>query len=1080
MKFKQEKISIEEFYCGHVHSKNLIIDKCKLKYISKKWAYIIHNLLKLLNPTGIKFSLLLKSFRSIFKSNCCKNKRPCKISNCKNTMNFINNMSNHFQKLRTLKRRLYEIRSTIQTYKSHLNLLYMDSIYDICKKLKIPNSFSLKDVIVKRNNLDINNQINNQYRVIISNYNSELDSKLKMDECQICHQLFTLKNILIIKNNRDSKFNISYLKLIDKSQKIVYPLKICKDYCLEDLKKSQVPRFSKLNNMFLEDPPAMIKELNFFELMLVKLGSCFQVVTKLNILSKHRPKSELFKGVKGLSIFLPLETNNTINHVKKTLPNLDNFNIIIEKLQESKNVLWSKLIDLKKVEKALHWYKENNILYKNITIDIGRKFVETNQIIYESTLDNKNNLTVIHKENNIYFENFTIEPTVNTCRNLQDIEQYTTQDIKNIPFNDRDIDKDHKCFPNILVRGTGGMYEKRTPIVKPAMYIRWLLRQANPYFRRDIQFLFSLSHNKEINAIDQGIYAMLNTRKLKNESAKIIRDQIKNKEHDLEANLEVVLQAVRGSREFWRNISGNLETMDEKLGPATFFITLSCAEYYWNETHEFLVKLNKDLCDVDKMTINQLCSIDPVGFSMFFEKRWRTFFNKVVLYSNGPLGEVTNYFWRTEYQSRGALYIHMKVWIKNAPVYGKNSIEEIQKFIEKHISCEMPPSDSHIYDLVKKFQTHKCSSSCRRILRKNRIIINKCRYGFPKYKSSKFKFNGVQKCLKSKRSNKNSKIYELPRKNNEIFINDYNPILLYIWKGNMDIQYVAENSLVLNRYLTSYITKSDKNYTKQIWDECNKNENLYGALKSFALKSFKNREISSPEVCAKLLGYDLYNFSDQIKYLNVHRKSERKRRLKSFNFIKTLPEESNDIFFINIIDNYYPNRPDRIENISLYEFASNYICSSKSCINNESHHNCGMLKNNLGFIHFLKRPHIRKIPYINSKIEKNRELYFNQLLLLFKPWRNEDCDILENFSSYRVAFEEFILNSNNVKFLDEFLEAKKKIEAAKEIIKKYDAKILEHSESDNEYNLNSHNQHNDLEFRNDEITQENLDKKLIL
>ena len=145
MKFKQEKISIEEFYCGlHVHSKNLKMDKCKLKYISKKWAYKIHNLLKLLNPTGIKFSLLLKSFKSIFKSKCCKSERPCKISNCKNTMNFINNMSNHYQKLRTLKRRLYEIRSTIQTYRSNLNLLYMDSISDICKKLKIPNSFSLK------------------------------------------------------------------------------------------------------------------------------------------------------------------------------------------------------------------------------------------------------------------------------------------------------------------------------------------------------------------------------------------------------------------------------------------------------------------------------------------------------------------------------------------------------------------------------------------------------------------------------------------------------------------------------------------------------------------------------------------------------------------------------------------------------------------------------------------------------------------------------------------------------------------------------------------------------------------------
>jgi hypothetical protein len=54
------------------------------------------------------------------------------------------------------------------------------------------------------------------------------------------------------------------------------------------------------------------------------------------------------------------------------------------------------------------------------------------------------------------------------------------------------------------------------------------------------------------------------------------------------------------------------------------------------------------------------------------------------------------------------------------------------------------------------------------------------------------------------------KLYNIKRSVEERYINDYNPILLLIWKANMDIQYIHEKSLVLNRYITCYVTKSEK------------------------------------------------------------------------------------------------------------------------------------------------------------------------------------------------------------------------------------------------------------------------------
>lgn len=68
------------------------------------------------------------------------------------------------------------------------------------------------------------------------------------------------------------------------------------------------------------------------------------------------------------------------------------------------------------------------------------------------------------------------------------------------------------------------------------------------------------------------------------------------------------------------------------------------------------------------------------------------------------------------------------------------------------------------------------------------------------------------------------------------------------------LQYILTISVALNNYITRYISKAEKNNTEEIWNECNNNKSLKGALKSFALKSLKNREIGVYEVTDKLLG----------------------------------------------------------------------------------------------------------------------------------------------------------------------------------------------------------------------------------
>ena len=78
--------------------------------------------------------------------------------------------------------------------------------------------------------------------------------------------------------------NDIFKKIFD-DEKLNYPVFICKTYCWGGLNNNEIPKFSKLNNMFLnQSPPELI--LNSFELNLIQLGKCFHTITKLKPFKK--------------------------------------------------------------------------------------------------------------------------------------------------------------------------------------------------------------------------------------------------------------------------------------------------------------------------------------------------------------------------------------------------------------------------------------------------------------------------------------------------------------------------------------------------------------------------------------------------------------------------------------------------------------------------------------------------------------------------------------------------------------------------------------------------------------------------
>ncbi len=95
----------------------------------------------------------------------------------------------------------------------------------------------------------------------------------------------------------------------------------------------------------------------------------------------------------------------------------------------------------------------------------------------------------------------------------------------------------------------------------------------------------------------------------------------------------------------------------------------------------------------------------------------------------------------------------MKFWVENAPVYGVNSNEEVIKFIDSYITCSIPDEklNPDLYDLVMRYQRHKCTKSCQFTvkLKKNKFIT-KCRYGFPRSVCSETTLNTLEETIKSR------------------------------------------------------------------------------------------------------------------------------------------------------------------------------------------------------------------------------------------------------------------------------------------------------------------------------------------
>ena len=501
------------------------------------------------------------------------------------------------------------------------------------------------------------------------------------------------------------------------------------------------------------------------------------------------------------------------------------------------------------------------------------------------------------------------------------------------------LEMESKSFPVEFPDGSNTYTEKRKQKLSPSRYFNSRLFSADNRFARNPEYIFFALYAAEVHQIHSNVSVAIRigstkTSDGKDITASMLRDPEQVKRIIQRDEGYRFLTHIRGTPAYWEKSKRDLFAMIRQLGIPTFFVTFSAADRRWIEIdNAILILQGKPPMSEEQhknMTWEQHCDIimsNPVAAARMFQQRVYTLIKDVLMSEANPIGKVQDYYYRTEFQQRGWPHIHMVVWVENAPRYNEESEDEVIEFIDKYISCEVPPeSDEELHEIVTSVQTH--SKNHTKSCRKGGKV---CRYNFPKPPSNRTficepvdRIQGNEEDPNYQADHDNRKeeenqakqrlktIWELladsdagetewneilnkagitqsefekclatlaqrrtpylKRRVKDQWINNYNPHLIRCWNGNMDIQYVLDPYAVA-MYIVSYITKSERemgDLLKNAQREASEgNIDAIQQLRKLGSVYLQNREISVMGAIYLICSMPLRNSTRNVIFLQT-------------------------------------------------------------------------------------------------------------------------------------------------------------------------------------------------------------------
>ena len=182
------------------------------------------------------------------------------------------------------------------------------------------------------------------------------------------------------------------------------------------------------------------------------------------------------------------------------------------------------------------------------------------------------------------------------------------------------------------------------------------------------------------------------------------------------------LRQVPGTPPYWQKFMYEVIANVKQLGIPTWFMTLSCADLRWPELFQIVARTQgKNITEeqVKALSYAERCSMlnaNPVVTAKHFQYRVDTFFTEVLLSQSNPIGKITYYALRIEFQMRGSPHLHALIWTSDCPKLTSENKEAYIEFIDKHVQANRPneQDEPELHELVKMYKKHSHSKTCRK------------------------------------------------------------------------------------------------------------------------------------------------------------------------------------------------------------------------------------------------------------------------------------------------------------------------------------------------------------------------------
>ncbi|XP_062621669.1 uncharacterized protein LOC134283235, partial [Saccostrea cucullata] len=834
--------------------------------------------------------------------------------------------------------------------------------------------------------------------------------------------------------------------------------------CHRKILSGNLPAEAAANKMALEDIPKELIELNSLEKHLIAIHIPFMKVMSL----PHGGQ----KNIHGPVVCVPSDLKKVTSLPMKPGDDLL-LRVKLKRKLNYKGYSEYQFVDPKHICEALKFLKLNNQWYEDVAVD-------TNWI---GQIEDGEEISEVGDSQS---EDGDQQRTVSdTCLQPVDIGQevldHYFDDIYDIAPGEgnnpvrmlQEEGNEAKTFPYLFPSGRFSWNDMRDTRITLSRYFNNRLMNTDVRFARDSSYIFFSQYMSDLNQVIEKtqISVRKSVRRIGNDqevTANMVQDpEVLSKLMKSDEALRF-MQPIRGTPAYWSAAQKDLFAMLRQLGIPTWFCSFSAAEHRWNDAVATILKQqndNRDACMLDWSEKNEVLRSNPVTVARMFEHRFHVFQREVIFSPSEPIGKVSDFFQRVEFQQRGSPHMHCLYWIENAPKLDEDGEEAVCNFIEKYVSCAVPSEkeDMELMNIVLEVQQHSKShsKSCRK-------KGTECRFNFPRPPSvctfinspleeddteatdlqkqqsiakeillqvwnevqdegnkskttedifshlglTQAHYEETHKRLAKKRT------VVLERNPNELWINQYNPCLLKCWDANMDIQFVLDPFSCIV-YIISYISKSEREMgmlLKQTKIEAEEgNESARTTLKKIGSAYLNHREVSTQEAVYRVCNLKMKECSRKVVFVPVGDNptrltkplSQLKRNRRKVNDENVEnDEEEDDIWMSNVVERY-ENRPDDplFQNMCLAEFCSDFRILAKSQLPKTQNENVFELKNAKGFVQRRTRTKPAVIRYPRFNQEKMSEKYYQCLLQLFLPYTTQSQLKPPGFELFEAFYE---------------------------------------------------------------------------